>query len=33
MEKLSVKINSDLKELDEVEDLQEIILEIIYEYI
>lgn len=32
MEKLNVKIKSDLKELEEVDDLQEIILEIIYEY-
>lgn len=33
MEKLSVKIKSQIKELEEVEDLQEIIIEIIYEYI
>jgi hypothetical protein len=33
MEKLNVKIKSDLKELDEIDDLQEIIIEIIYEYI
>ena len=33
MEKLNVKIKSDLKELEEVDDMQDIILEIIYEYI
>lgn len=33
MEKLQVTIKSDLKELEEVEDLQEIIFEIVYEYI
>ena len=33
MEKLNVEIKSDLEELKEIEDLQEIILEIIYEYI
>ena len=33
MEKLNVKIKSQIKELEEVEDLQEIIVEIIYEFI
>ena len=33
MEKLKVKIKSNIKELEEVEDLQEIIVEIIYEFI
>ena len=33
MERLNVKIKADMEELQEIEDLQEIILEIIYEYI
>ena len=33
MEKLKVKIKSQIKELDEIDDIQEIIVEIIYEYI
>lgn len=33
MERLNVKIKADVDELAEIDDMQEIILEIIYEYI